>query len=360
MESKLLSEVNSNRNNNFNLLRLIAACAVIFCHAQPAAGKSITAINYYSGFVAVDVFFITSGFLVTGSLLKRNNINFFIVSRFLRIFPGLFVCLLFSVFIIGALFTTLPLKAYLTNLQISTYLYHNLNLFSTTECSLPGVFENNHFKSCVNVSLWTLPWEIKMYIGLLILGAFRLFINALFSLRIIKVIIITIFIFSVSLTIYRYFKTNNFDNPSRFTAMFSSGALFYIYRDRIILSQSLFICLLLLLIAFLFKKDWLLIPYALSICYLVIYLAFIPKGFIRKFNKLPDYSYGVYIYGFPVQQSIAALYTTISLKEMIIYSFIITVLLASLSWHFIEKPALSLKKYFHSPRFIQNLETKPV
>jgi peptidoglycan/LPS O-acetylase OafA/YrhL len=64
---------------------------------------------------------------------------------------------------------------------------------------------------------------------------------------------------------------------------------------------------------------------------------------IRKFNQYGDYSYGIYIYAWPVQQSVVALISGINVLELCIYSFIITLLLSYLSWHCIEKKALKLK-----------------
>ena len=81
-------------------------------------------------------------------------------------------------------------------------------------------------------------------------------------------------------------------------------------------------------------------------------LAYIPSGAIRGFNKYGDYSYGMYIYAFPIQQSVAALIPGISVLAMIVISFIITFILAFISWHVVEKKMLKYKdKYV----YIENL-----
>jgi len=121
------------------------------------------------------------------------------------------------------------------------------------------------------------------------------------------------------------------------------GALFFIFQERIFLSKRLFgIGLLVIFYALNYKVIFFPV-YTILLGYLVLYLAYVPNGFIRRFNKLGDYSYGVYIYAFPVQQSIAALVPTIDVARLFIYAFVVTLSLAILSWHFIEKPALQLK-----------------
>ena len=78
--------------------------------------------------------------------------------------------------------------------------------------------------------------------------------------------------------------------------------------------------------------------------YIVFYLAYIPKGRIRKFNTIGDYSYGIYIYAFPVQQSIIALFPYVKVYQMVILSLIVTLFLAYLSWQLVEEKAVDLKK----------------
>ena len=86
--------------------------------------------------------------------------------------------------------------------------------------------------------------------------------------------------------------------------------------------------------------------YILTIGYLVIYLAYVPTGFVRNYNKLGDYSYGIYIYAFPVQQSVAAILTGVGVMKMFTISFPITLLIGILSWHIVEKPMLNMKSKY--------------
>ena len=77
--------------------------------------------------------------------------------------------------------------------------------------------------------------------------------------------------------------------------------------------------------------------------YMVIYIAYVPGGRIRRFNRVGDYSYGVYIYAFPVQQSIVSLWPRVAPVELLCSAAAVTAVLAILSWHFIERPAMKLQ-----------------
>jgi len=93
----------------------------------------------------------------------------------------------------------------------------------------------------------------------------------------------------------------------------------------------------------LLNKDVFYYAYMLVLTYTILYLAHIPAGRLRNYNRLGDYSYGIYIYSFPIQQSLAALFPGISTPEMVVGSTLATFTTAILSWHFLEKYALQLK-----------------
>ncbi len=159
----------NNRFNLFDLLRLIAATLVIYSHSYPLLGITppdiVTRILPFTngGTLGVWIFFIISGYLNTKSI-KNNNAFAFLINRSLRIFPGLVVALLFSIFVIGPLCTNLPMSDYFINHK--TWQYIHQNLFLSPNYILPGVFDGNRFKSVVNGSIWTLPTEALLYLTL--------------------------------------------------------------------------------------------------------------------------------------------------------------------------------------------------
>lgn len=115
------------------------------------------------GSIAVDVFFVTNGLFVTGSLLTRRSAREFLWARVLRVFPALLIMLLVTVFGLGPFLTSRCLPAYLADSQPYGYLLKCATLVSGVQYTLPGVFADHPFKSAVNGSLWSLPYEIRMY-----------------------------------------------------------------------------------------------------------------------------------------------------------------------------------------------------
>lgn len=158
--------------NNFHVVRFVAASLVILGHSYDLLGASDAIANATGGLIptallGVDVFFTVSGYLVTQSLLRSGSYRSFVWKRFLRIYPGLAVCLLVTVFGIGALATSLSLREYFSNPATYRY-FDNLTLFPPVTDLLPGVFEGN-VRRGVNNSLWTLAYEVTCY-GLLVLA----------------------------------------------------------------------------------------------------------------------------------------------------------------------------------------------
>ncbi len=356
-----LSDYINNRDNNFNLIRFIAASAVLFSHSYPLSGNhheplgSIIRMSF--GIVAVDVFFLTSGLLITKSLFDRKDIVFFIWSRILRIYPALIIAVLFCVFVVGAYFTTLPLDEYYNHPDTFKFIRRNSTLYNGVYVKLPGVFSNIPWKHTVNGSLWTLPAEIKMYFIVSIAG-FLLYIKpSILSEKKAKIAFAMIFTGSLAWLYYHFApnfpKVSHEHQISRFLTMFFAGSIFYILADKIILSFRIFLIASCFLVYFAGNHTPFFCLYFILVCYITIYIAYVPGGILRKYNKFGDYSYGMYIYAFPVQQSLAASNNNISVTKMVILSFIFTLTLAILSWHFIEKPMLAKKHVL--PNLLKNL-----
>jgi len=314
------------------------------------------------GSIAVDVFFIISGFLVTGSLVSKQSVRVFIRSRVLRIYPGLIGATVTSVVLLGVFFTKSPLTHFLANQQTIKFLAKNITVVAGLEWWLPGVFEQVPYKGVINGSLWTLPWELRMYAVLSVIWliaciagkhrdrVLKWTVVGIASVAAIGAIIASSgFIPSTTLALARVIPQADSHAFSyghlylRWPLTFFSGAAFYVLRDHIVLSGSVFITFVAAILASTISHGFFMACYVLFLPYVVLYLAYIPSGWIRSFNNCGDYSYGMYIYAFPVQQAIAATTPGVHVLPMLLLSFVITLFFAGLSWNLIEKPALRLK-----------------
>ncbi|CAN7364552.1 acyltransferase family protein [Duganella sp. LjRoot269] len=336
----------SGKDNNFNLIRILAALAVLFTHSFALSGSVEPlrdSLGMTMGSFAVDIFFIASGFLVTGSLLKRQSLIEFCWARLLRIYPALLVALLLTVLVLGPLFTTLPLHQYFASKVVYIYLVKNLLLVAGTNFILPGVFENNPYPGAVNGSLWTMPYEVRMYL-ILAVSWLALRLKRQFRLRAMTWAILASTVIAGIATLAEYLASGAAGQFERLFFMFFCGASYYVCRDRIELKRPLFYAMVALLLgSAVWGKQPFFVVYTLSLAYLLFYLAYVPGGMLRRYNLVGDYSYGTYIYAFPVQQAVAALLPGCSAGTMILLSGAVTLALAALSWHLLEQRALALK-----------------
>lgn len=357
-----LSSFTRDRDNNFNLIRIVASLAVLITHSFALAIGSGDAepfrdsLGMTLGSIAVDVFFVTSGLLVTGSLLTRQSAVEFAWARLLRIFPALVVMVALTVLGLGSFFTSLQLVTYLTDSKPYAYFLKCSTLVAGVAYDLPGVFEGNPYGNAVNGSLWTMPYELSMY-GLLLLGWVTVRIGKSFGLGLFKLTLVSAAAAAGAILLLATPLHFNVDMLfTRLFFMFFSGAAFYVLKDHIELSERAFFgCVLALVFSVMTGKLQLFFAfYVITIAYVLLYLAYIPSGHVRKFNLVGDYSYGVYIYAFPVQQSVAALMPGISVFVMVVISATVTLICAALSWHLLERRALGLKGLYvgHTRRIL--------
>ena len=342
-----LAVLATGRDNNFNLIRILAALAVLCSHSFPLSRAGLAdplaaRLGMTGGSIAVDIFFITSGFLVSSSLLARTGLLRFFLARALRVLPALWVMLLLTVFVLGLSFTTEPTNQYLSASATQVYLLKCSTLLRGVSYHLPGVFAGNPLPLAVNGSLWSLPVEVRMYI---LLGLLWLPLALLKNSRRTAFALVTVVLAALAgyLVISTHLHVARESPALRLIFMFFTGAAYFCLRARVPLRRGLFLTSTTLLLLASFNASLFYVTYMLTLAYMVLYLAYVPGGAIRGFNRVGDYSYGVYIYAFPVQQSIAAMVPGIGVPAMLGLATAATLPLAVLSWHLVENPALRLK-----------------
>ncbi|MFO1024650.1 MAG: acyltransferase [Acetobacteraceae bacterium] len=303
----------------------------------------------------VPAFFGLSGFLVAGSMLRVNKITVFTTFRALRILPALTLEVVLSAFLLGPLVTSYTPIAYFSDSGFWRYL---LNIAGIIHFELPGVFLENPLRETVNDSLWTVPAELYCYLILIVLMGLRVSRNAAFMLAILTLIGGVVGLQGLA-------------DPSTVAGLkplaaatlvqcFLSGVVIFLWRDRVPASPMLCAgCFVTYLTVFYLVPF--LVPSigALCITYCVIY-----AGMIR-FPRIPllmsgDYSYGIYLYAFPIQQTLVWLAPT-PVNPFVLFALAATLAasFAALSWHLVEKPALGLRRRF-APRTTINGAGSPI
>ncbi len=346
-----LSDRLGDRNNHFNLLRVSAALVVLLAHSYVLKGAVMwfdLLVHGYPlsfGGMAVNAFFVISGFLVTGSLFQRHDINLYLWSRCLRIFPGLWTMLIVTVFGFGLALTTLPAADYLGSPKTHEYFWRGATLFNGVRYYLPGVFENNAADGQFNRSLWTLPLELRMYailaFGWIVLAAAPTIRLAAF--RILAPLAAGAGFLSIGVDFWR---EGQFNLGAMNAAMFAAGATIFLHAGRIRLSRLALPVLGAVLLLGTMSKPALLYVYMPVFPLFVLIAAYARGGPPRAFEPKGDYSYGVYTYAFPIQQTLIALKPDISPELLTILAIAVVFPVAMLSWRLVEKPALARKSAF--------------
>lgn len=337
--------------NNFNLLRFVAASLVVLSHGFELPTGSAAHDWAYSftgrafSWYAVNLFFVISGYLIFVSWERNRSPLPFLWARFLRIFPGLFVMLVLTVLTLGA-FSTLPFSHYIIDDQTLRYLLGCLSIVFVNY-ELPGVFSTNPLNS-VNGSLWTLRYEVFCYISVVMLG-----LAGFLKLRHTRRNLLVVGILANALVLV-WFDTRGLHQAggklamiyelARLAMCFLLGGIYREFEKKRPLKFFILVGLLAWMIATV--RTPLFVPIAnIATAYAAMWFAFVPGGsWIAWTRSAPDYSYGIYIYAFPVQQALISAQPGISPLSTFVLGFGITIALAALSWHLVEKPSLAYKQ----------------
>jgi peptidoglycan/LPS O-acetylase OafA/YrhL len=340
-----LGDFTHGRDNNIQLLRLLAAAAVMLFHSYVFTGHIaedpvfVATGSTDSSVIGVSCFFVLSGFLVTRSWLTRPGLIAFAAARVLRIYPALFVAVALSIALAG-IATEVPWRAFVASPVTVDYAWRNA-LAWEVRFTLPGAFAANAYPGAVNGSLWTLPVELRLYVAVAVAGMAGLLARTDRCAAALAMLV-ALFLWKPE-----WLPLAPQSASTRHLALlFGIGALAYVGRERVPLSLAAFGIALAVFIV----NPWGIargLWFLLTLAYGTLVLAYHPGIQWNAYNRVGDYSYGLYVYAFPVQQTIVARVTGLTPIELFVVSFTVTLGLAALSWHALERPALALKAKFH-------------
>lgn len=295
------------KNNSFNFIRLVCALIVIYEHAVILSDINVFCLNIRD--IAVDFFFILSGFWVTSSYIKSKSYMEFFLKRIRKIFP-LYWIVVITISIILVFSSSLSIKEYFLNSSFFKYLFANLITLNFLYPNLPGVFNGLSFNGAVNGSLWTIKVEIGFYICLPLI---LLFIRKIEMKKgwghgwiVLFLIYISSIIYSIlcNIVIIRFDKISSLANQlPAFMSYFVSGMLFCLYWDILYKKVNIAIIpaiIITLLIRFLDIQiiKWIFEPISLSI--IVIWIGTKLTIFSKVVER--DFSYSMYLIHFPIIQ----------------------------------------------------------
>lgn len=316
--------------NGFDGLRLLLALAIVAFHSHTltAVGADLFWPIETAARLILPAFFVLSGYLVMSSLSRCATLQEFLLLRLLRIVPALTLVTLASVLLIGPLFTTANLRDYFSDPAVPAYLR---NILMWPHFSLPGLFDDNPRAGVVNGSLWTIQLEMICY-GLL--GAASLLSRGR-TLNLFLIVWGALLLFPhipfLGLALAWL--------PAKDLALgFVAGALLQRFSGRVILNPLAGVASLLL--AFWLVHAGQAVPAVLSLAYGMVWLALrrIPAALTRA-----DYSYGLYLAAYPIQQMAIFLLPGIAGWSVLAIALPLALLCAAFLWHGVERPLLARK-----------------
>ena len=336
------------RPAGFDYLRLLLSLSIIVIHTVDVCyGPAASIEAWESGFrpvmrAVLPMFFALSGFLVAGSFVRCRTMVRFFGLRAIRIYPALIVEVLLSAFILGTVLTVLPLTEYFQDAKFHVYL---LNAVGDPHYELPGLFVDNPNPGLVNRQLWTVPYELGCYVSIAVLailgGAKRHWLA--------PVATVGLSVVYYAATLYRSggqisATVGPFSGPL-LVITFLAGVSIYLYRSRLPLNHGLGIFVGMLGFAL---GGWSALGAFLApipLAYFTVYLGTLdPPRFAVV--RHADLSYGLFLYGYPIQQTIASIggWARIGWVNLSA-SVLVTLVVAFISWNLVEKPALELRHW---------------
>jgi peptidoglycan/LPS O-acetylase OafA/YrhL len=335
--------------NSFQLIRLVLAVAVLYRHSFDllASGHGDVVLDLipprtHLGRIALCCFMVVSGFLVTHSWFESAGWRDFLRRRVLRVYPAFVVASVVSAFVAAPLGSP-DGRGYLNTIDLGRFL---ADLVQLNKLSVPPSFLANPFPGPINGSLWSIKIEFECYLVLMALGV----VGALRRRAVVVGLFALLFV-AHAVQGYVASSFDRFGNHVQLATFFFAGAVAYLYRDRIRWSYG-----------------WLEIAALVTVCtailevgfvellpifgtYVLLYLAYEPRLLKLAVGRRIDLSYGIYLYAWPVQQlAIQALGpAALNPYTLSLLALLVSAGLAWLSWRFVERPFLALKRRAKAP-----------
>lgn len=308
----------------FDYLRLALATGVLVFHSYtlgfPASTPTPVLIRGAAS-IMVPGFFSVSGFLVAGSV-ARHTLPIYFLKRALRVLPGLAVSVLLTVFVLGPVLTQDTL--YWSRATTWEYL---LNMAGLSVSNLPGVFRDNPIRN-TNGSLWTIGFELSCYWALACVSL------VIFRWRAVM-LAATVAGLLIYPAVYLSEGRGTFIGGAMLMLSFFCGVTLYLYRDKVRISTPLAVGAMLL--AYFCNSAALLPVSILPVAYAIVGLGTVQAPRLRA-----DYSYGVYVAAFPIQQALIGAGAVFWAWNLAL-ALPLTFAYAALSWRFVERPATQFR-----------------
>lgn len=335
----------TSRDNNFNFLRLLFALLVLVAHAPELADGNrdrelLTRVFHTLSFgeVAVDGFFLLSGYLIVMSWERRGSFWDFVQKRVRRIYPAFIVACLLGIFVLAPLAVP-SVRAYFAQLNYGQLAASTLRL---EQPEVPLVFAGTPFP-LINGAMWSIAYEVRCYLLVALVG--------LLGARLHRWGWLALAAFALAL-LPLHEQVNRWDfawreqllkAPQEFfrlLAFFAVGACFYLFRRFIVLRGRWAAVAAGLLVGLLFWPNLATLGLATAGAYALFWVAFAPIAALNVFKRLTDISYGLYLYGWPVQKLLLWHFPTVSVWVLLAATAVLASLAGYASWHLVEAPWL--------------------
>lgn len=325
---------------NFAVIRVLAAVAVILHHSFTLTGHDVWVIHSFQRFrfdfgsLGVGAFFTISGFLITESWYREPRVTPYATRRVARIWPAFVVVIVVVAFVVGPIVTTADLSTYLRSWRTRGYITNNVFFFPLNRQTLMGVFTTNPFPNITNGSLWSLPYEVAAYIGVLAVGVAKLprkwTYAALAAAGLIGTTLIDRGIWEPAAR----FGPFSVRPAMELIAWFAMGACLSIW-SRWTLQRALAIAFAVGLVGLAVDIAALAIP---AVALALVAIGIRSSRFASAVTRSGDPTYGTYLFAWPIQQTLMWAGLPRSSALLFVTATVLSVAGGYASWYLVERP----------------------